>query len=118
MCSQLVFLFYDVCVMLHVLCTRCFVGRYTLFETLLLFILLLAELIAIHCHPQSQCCNRTFYIIYDMVEQLLSVSSSQADAEIDAQDSNGFTALLYAVRQGHQTVVQLLLETGADFSLT
>ena len=42
----------------------------------------------------------------------------QADAEIDAQDSNGFTALLYAVRQGHQTVVQLLLETGADITLT
>lgn len=42
----------------------------------------------------------------------------QSDAEIDAQDSNGFTALLYAVRQGHNTVVQLLLEAGADLSLT
>ena len=42
----------------------------------------------------------------------------QADTEIDAQDSNSFTALLYAVRQGHQTVVQLLLETGADLTLT
>ena len=55
------------------------------------------------------------------LETLLSPSnhlSLQSDAEIDAQDSNGFTALLYAVRQGHQTVVQLLLETGADFSLT
>ena len=53
----------------------------------------------------------------NLVEQLY-VSPSQADAEVDAQDSNGFTALLYAVRQGHQTVVQLLLETGADLSLT
>ena len=55
-------------------------------------------------------------------ERELSLSHAytylQADAEIDTQDSNGFTALLYAVRQGHQTVVQLLLETGADLTLT
>lgn len=33
---------------------------------------------------------------------------------MDAQDSNGYTALVHAVRQGHQTSVQLLLEAGAD----
>ena len=41
----------------------------------------------------------------------------QAGAGVDSQDCNGFTALVHAVRQGHQTVVQLLLEAGADMEL-
>ena len=41
----------------------------------------------------------------------------QNGAEIDAQDAHGYTALCHAVRQGHHTVVQLLLEAGADIEL-
>ncbi len=41
----------------------------------------------------------------------------QAGAEIDWQDSNGYTALVHGVRQGHQTVVQLLLEAGVDMEI-
>jgi len=41
----------------------------------------------------------------------------QAGAEIDSVDSNGYSALVHGVRQGHQTVVQLLLEAGADLEL-
>ena len=37
---------------------------------------------------------------------------------MDAQDDNGYTALVHGVRQGHQTVVQLLLEAEADMELT
>lgn len=41
----------------------------------------------------------------------------QAGADIDCQDCNGYTALVHAVRQGHQTVVQLLLEARVDIEL-
>jgi uncharacterized protein len=38
----------------------------------------------------------------------------KAGADVDKQDKDGWTALLYATMKGHQPVVQLLLSAGAD----
>lgn len=41
----------------------------------------------------------------------------QNGASVDACNTSGYTALSYAVRQGHQFVVQLLLENDADITV-
>jgi ankyrin repeat protein len=38
----------------------------------------------------------------------------QNGSEINKRDNDGHTALFHATRQGHQNVVKLLLEQGAD----
>jgi len=41
----------------------------------------------------------------------------QRGAEIDVQDGKGYTALVVAATTGHERVVELLLQHGADVSL-
>ena len=43
--------------------------------------------------------------------------SMQYQALLNAQDSQGHTALSYATRQGHHNCVRLLLESGADMDV-
>ena len=44
----------------------------------------------------------------------ITLSGIQNGARIDAVNETGCTALFHAVRQGHQTATQLLLESGAN----
>ncbi|ORX92853.1 ankyrin, partial [Basidiobolus meristosporus CBS 931.73] len=44
---------------------------------------------------------------------VVSVLIKEGGANVDATDSNGATPLMYAARDGHENIVQLLLEYGA-----
>ena len=44
-------------------------------------------------------------------------SPGQNGAKTDAHDEVGCTALFHAVRQGHQTATQLLLESGTNLEI-
>ena len=52
-----------------------------------------------------------------MCERERAVVWLQNGAKVDAQDETGCTALFHAVRQGHQTATQLLLESGANLEI-
>ena len=42
----------------------------------------------------------------------------EAGAEVDTEDANGFTPLMYAAQQGNTEVVSELIRSGADITLT
>lgn len=52
-----------------------------------------------------------------VLSELCVAPSIQYQALLNAQDSQGHTALSYATRQGHHNCVRLLLESGADMDV-
>jgi ankyrin repeat protein len=49
-------------------------------------------------------------------EQRVANLLASSDVDLDANDSDGFTALMHACRQGHTAVVKELLKAGASIS--
>ena len=51
----------------------------------------------------------SYYGDYKMVKYLI-----ESGADINAKDKNGWTALMFAARNGYDKIAQLLIKSGAD----